>query len=138
MRNVPVCCKNDVAIQNGQALKTQRTLLATGNTDMIHVIATVALKPGSREQFLEEFGRVVPLVHNEEGCIAYGPTVDIPTDIEIQGPVRDNVVVIMEQWETLATLESHLVAEHMVDYRPRVKPLIENTNIQILKPAGEE
>ena len=105
---------------------------------MIHVIATVTLKTGSREQFLEEFARVVPLVHNEEGCIAYGPTVDIPTDIDVQRSVRDNVVVIMEQWESLATLESHLVAEHMVDYRPRVKPLIENMNIQILKPVDKQ
>ena len=105
---------------------------------MIHVIATVTLKPGSRQQFLEEFARVVPLVHNEEGCIAYGPTVDIPTDIDVQGSVREDVVVIMEQWESLATLESHLVAELMVDYRPRVKPLIENMNIQILKPVDKQ
>ena len=44
---------------------------------MIHVIATIELRPGCRESFLEEFRRVVPDVRAEQGCLSYGPTIDM-------------------------------------------------------------
>ncbi len=34
---------------------------------MIHVIATIELNPGTREAFLEEFRKLVPLVRAEAG-----------------------------------------------------------------------
>ncbi len=48
---------------------------------MIHVIATIELNPGAREEFLKHFHALVPLVHQEAGCLEYGPTVDAATDI---------------------------------------------------------
>ena len=51
---------------------------------LIHVIAIVELHAGRREAFLAEFRKVVPLVLAEEGCIEYGPTVDLPTGIPAQ------------------------------------------------------
>ena len=42
---------------------------------MIHVIATIELAPGSRDAFLAEFGKLIPDVKAEAGCIAYGPAV---------------------------------------------------------------
>ncbi|MBI1830559.1 MAG: antibiotic biosynthesis monooxygenase, partial [Planctomycetes bacterium] len=44
---------------------------------MIHVIATITVKPGKRDAFLAEFHRIVPAVHAEAGCIEYGPSVDV-------------------------------------------------------------
>ncbi|MCB1804273.1 MAG: antibiotic biosynthesis monooxygenase, partial [Candidatus Competibacteraceae bacterium] len=39
---------------------------------MIHVLATIQLKPGQRAAFLQEFHQVMPKVHQEQGCIEYG------------------------------------------------------------------
>ncbi len=104
---------------------------------MIHVIAAIELKPGTRENFLMEFARLVPQVRAEGGCIAYGGAVDVQTDLPVQGPARPNVVTAVEQWESLAALKAHLAAPHMSAYREHVKDYVLNTTIQILKPAGE-
>lgn len=102
---------------------------------MIHVIATIELVPGGREAFLVEFHKIVPAVLAERGCLDYGPTVDLPTDLPAQGPLRENFVVIVERWQDLDCLKAHLTAPHMVEYRPRVKPLIVRSQLQILQPA---
>ncbi|MDP6444256.1 MAG: putative quinol monooxygenase [Pirellulaceae bacterium] len=103
---------------------------------MIIVIATIELHAGSRDAFLAEFHQVVPAVRSEVGCIEYGPTVDVETNIVAQGDVRDNVVTVVEKWESLAALEDHLIAPHMLEYRPKVKDLVANVAIQVLEPAG--
>lgn len=102
---------------------------------MVIVIAIAEVKAGQRDRFLEEFSKIVPEVRAEAGCIEYGPTLDLQTDIEAQDPPRDNVVTIVEKWESLEHLKAHLVAPHMVAYRPKVKPLLVGTKLQILRPA---
>ena len=102
---------------------------------MIHVLATIELVPGKRDAFLAEFHQIVPAVLAERGCLAYGPTIDAATDIAAQGPPRPDTVVIVERWEDLECLKAHLVAPHMVAYRPKVKPLIARSQLQILEPA---
>lgn len=102
---------------------------------MIHVIATIELHEGQREAFLAEFRKVVPDVLKEDGCIEYGPTIDVPTDIETQIPVRQNVVTIVEKWASLEHLNRHLVAPHMVAYRPKVKAMVVKTTLLVLTPA---
>lgn len=100
---------------------------------MIHVIVTVELHEGRRDDFLEEFHKVVPLVLEEAGCISYGPAVDAETGIDAQVTAGDNVLTIVESWESLEHLKDHLVAEHMVAYRPRVRELIHQSKLQILQ-----
>mgnify|MGYP002626535853 CR=1 FL=1 len=102
---------------------------------MIHVIASIEVVPGKREEFIAAFKKVVPAVKAEEGCLDYGPTVDVPTDIPAQGGARDNVVTIVERWENLEALQQHLVAPHMTEYRKTVKDLVVGTNLAILEPA---
>jgi quinol monooxygenase YgiN len=102
---------------------------------MIHVVATIDVQPGRREEFLGEFRRIVPAVRAEEGCLEYGPTVDARTPITTQPAVRENVVVVVEKWASVAALEKHMVAPHMQDYRVRVKPLVAKVALQILEPA---
>jgi quinol monooxygenase YgiN len=53
----------------------------------------------------------------------------------VQGPAREDVVVVCEKWESLAALEAHLIAPHMMDYRPKVKDFIKKVGLQILSPA---
>lgn len=101
---------------------------------MIFVIATIEVKPGMRDAFLTEFRRNVPNVRAEQGCLEYGPAVDLRTEIKAQIPIRDNVVTIVEKWENLAALNAHLVAPHMATYRERVKDLVVGVTLQILEP----
>jgi quinol monooxygenase YgiN len=102
---------------------------------MIHVVASIQVKPGKRADFLTEFHRIVPLVHAEAGCLEYGPTVDVATGLAAQGTLRDNVAVIIEKWESVEALRAHLQAPHMAEYRTRVKDLIESVQLQVLQPA---
>ncbi len=102
---------------------------------MIYVIATVELNPGGKEKYLAELKRVMPLVHKEKGCLAYGPTVDLPTGIPIQVPARDNVVTLIEKWESLEALKLHLTQPHFMEYRERVKDVMKSVSIQVLTPA---
>lgn len=102
---------------------------------MIHVIVTVELNEGRRDDFLTEFHRIVPLVLEEAGCIAYGPAVDETSGIEAQAPLGPSTVMIIEQWESLDHLKAHLVAPHMNEYRPRVKDMITRSTLRILRPA---
>jgi len=102
---------------------------------MIHVIATIEVKPGKRDAFLAEFHKLMPKVHAEKGCIEYGPAVDAKTDIKAQIPMRENVVTIMEKWESLKALQAHLAAPHMGEYREAVKDIVKGVTLQILQPA---
>ena len=52
---------------------------------MIHVIATVEVTPGCREEFLAIFGDNVPNVLAEDGCLEYTPAVDLPARIAVPG-----------------------------------------------------
>ncbi len=102
---------------------------------MIHVIATVELKPGKREAYLKEFRKVVPSVRKEPGCIAYGPNVDTPSGIPIQPPMRENVVVILETWESLDALNVHLSTPQFAAYQKATKDLVKGVSLQVLAPA---
>src|SRR3954468_7001568 len=98
---------------------------------MIHVIATVEVAAGKRDAFLAEFHKIVPLVRAEAGCLEYGPAVDVEAGLSAQGPARPDVVVVVEKWDSLDALRAHLQAPHMVEYRPRVKPYVVRTDLQV-------
>jgi quinol monooxygenase YgiN len=101
---------------------------------MIFVIATIEVKPGKREAFLAEFHKNMPNVRGEKGCLEYGPTVDLKTDIKAQIPLRESVVTVVEKWESLQALQAHLLAPHMATYRERVKDYVAGVTLQILEP----
>jgi len=102
---------------------------------VIYVIATIELRPGCRETFLAQFRSVVPLVLREQGCLEYGPTVDIVTNLAAQGDERPDVVTVVEKWDDLECLEAHLVAPHMLAYREQVKGWVQQVRLQVLQPA---
>src|SRR5260221_13895704 len=101
---------------------------------MIHVIATIEVVAGKRAEFLAEFRRIVATVRAEAGCIEYGPAVDLAADLAVPVPLRENVAVIVEKWESLDALKAHMVAPHMQDYRLRVKDLVARVQLQVLEP----
>ena len=102
---------------------------------MIHVIATIQLQAGARDAFLAEFRKLMPHVLAEHGCLEYGPTIDAPTSVGVQGDPRPDVVTVIEKWESVDALESHLIAQHMKEFRRSVKELVDSISLQILEPA---
>ena len=102
---------------------------------MLHVIATIELKPGKRETFLAAFRDLAPKVHAEAGCIEYGLTEDVETGLPPQGPVRKDVLTIVERWESLDHLRAHLAAPHMADWGKKVGGLRSGVKLQVLAPV---
>ena len=84
---------------------------------MIFVIAEIEIAEGKRVEFLKAFNALVPAVHEEAGCIEYGPTVDIDSGIDAQADLRPSLVTVVEKWESVDHLKSHLVAPHMMEFR---------------------
>jgi quinol monooxygenase YgiN len=102
---------------------------------MIHVLATIDLAPGQRQAFLAEFHKLVPKVRAEQGCIEYGPAIDVATSIPVQSPPREDVVLVIEKWESVQALLAHLAAPHMADFRAATALLVRGIAIQVLEPA---
>jgi quinol monooxygenase YgiN len=102
---------------------------------MIHVIATIQLKPGSREDYLKILGENVPKVKAEDGCQAYEPTVDVAAGLPVQGSIRPDVVIIIEAWQSLDALRAHLKTPHMAAYREAVKDFVLDLTVQVLQPV---
>ena len=99
---------------------------------MINVIASITIKPGTRDRFVAAFNENVPAVLAEDGCIEYFPAVDADSTVEAQA--RDeNVVTIIEKWESLEALYAHLGAPHMVAFREKAGDMIENLSLKILE-----
>lgn len=102
---------------------------------MIHVVATVELKQGCRQAYLDVFLPNVPSVKAEKGCLRYEPTIEEETDIAIHEKAGDDVVTIIEAWESIDALKQHFTEPHMMAYRDKVKDLFKNVSIRVLKPA---
>jgi quinol monooxygenase YgiN len=100
---------------------------------MIHVIATIRTAEGRRNDFLTAFHDLVPQVRAEAGCIEYGPAIDVDTPIASK-PVRTDVVMVMEKWESVTALQAHLAAPHMQQFRDRAKDFVQGVEIQVLAP----
>jgi quinol monooxygenase YgiN len=102
---------------------------------MIHVIAEIQIADRKVPKFLAEFHAIVPAVLAEDGCIEYGPTVDVDAGLPRQVAHRPSVVTVVEKWESLEHLNAHLVAPHMLEYREQVKDFVLGAELRILEPA---
>ncbi|GGP23273.1 putative quinol monooxygenase [Silvimonas iriomotensis] len=101
---------------------------------MLTVVAIIKARPGQREKLLEAFAKIIPAVLQEEGCGAYAPMVDAVTQAAFQTTSPDTVFML-EQWETIAHLEAHMTAPHMLTHREATKDLVEGASIHILTPG---
>ena len=101
---------------------------------MIHVIASIQVKPGQVPEFLEVFKANIPDVRAEKGCIEYLPTVDADTGLPPQ-ELDENTVTILERWESPQALRDHLATPHMIAYRAKVKDLVTNLTLKVLQDA---
>ena len=101
---------------------------------MICVIATIKAKAGRRNELLACIKNNLANVHAETGCLEYQPMVDTESSLGAQ-ELDENVVTMVEKWETIANLNVHAVAPHMLDYRDKVKDIVESVSLKVLTAA---
>lgn len=101
---------------------------------MIHVIASIQVKEGKTSQFMEIFKANIPNVLQEKGCVEYVPTIDLPSGLPPQ-KLNPNIATIIEKWNSLDDLKKHLSAPHMLDYKEKVKDIVEGMSVKVLEEA---
>ncbi|MBX2880136.1 MAG: antibiotic biosynthesis monooxygenase [Granulosicoccus sp.] len=101
---------------------------------MIVVVAAIKVLPGRKDEFIDIFKANLPAVHAEAGCIEYFPTTDTDSGVPVQ-VLDDNLVTIIEKWESMDHLKAHMTAPHMLAYREKVKDIVEGTELRVLKPV---
>jgi quinol monooxygenase YgiN len=102
---------------------------------MIHVIATITVKPDTRDKVLDAFRWVTPLVRAEDGCIEYQATVDVKTTSPAQDGPRENVITVVEKWASVEALYAHSAASHMTEYRAKVKDYVVSVKLHVTEAA---
>ena len=101
---------------------------------MINVLASINIKPGKMSEFLPICKANIPNVRQEKGCIEYAATLDVDAGLDPQ-VLDENMVTVIEKWESLEALNDHLVAPHMLSYREQVKDLVETVTLKVLEEA---
>ena len=102
---------------------------------MIHVVAVITAKPGQRDAILEAFHANMPAVHAEDGCIEYGPVIDLPGAGGMQAPLGEDTFMVIEKWESPEALKAHARSPHMAAYAGKVKDMIANRAVHVLTAA---
>ncbi|HVP09471.1 MAG TPA: putative quinol monooxygenase [Burkholderiales bacterium] len=102
---------------------------------MIHVVAVITAKPGQRANLLAAFRANIPAVRAETGCIEYGVAVDADTGLPIQKKWGEDVVLVIEKWQSLDALKAHGAAPHMREFGAKTKELVAGRSIHVLQPA---
>jgi quinol monooxygenase YgiN len=101
---------------------------------MVNVIASIYVKEGKRSAFLAILKSNVANVLQEKGCVAYVPTIDLPTGLPPQ-ELNGKVVTIIEKWNRLEDLQAHLSTPHMIRYRKDVEDLVDRVSLKVLSEA---
>ena len=79
------------------------------------LVVTAIFRPaeGAREQVLAAMQRVIPRVHEEEGCNLYA----------IQ-EAEDGTIAMIEHWDSAALLDAHGAAEPVADFNAELEGLL--------------
>jgi len=101
---------------------------------MINVIASIHIKEGRLSEFVEIFKSNIPNVLEEKGCMEYVPTIDVPASLPPQ-ELNNNVVTIIEKWDSLEDLQAHLSTPHMLAYKERVEDIVDKVSLKVLGEA---
>ncbi len=64
----------------------------------VTVVAVLTAKPGMGDRVVEGFRQIIPLVHEEQGCLRYA--------LHQQQGAGDTIVMV-EQWASVAELDAH-------------------------------
>jgi quinol monooxygenase YgiN len=101
------------------------------STAPIDVVAIIEFKPGTEETGLGAFQEAIPLVHKEDGCLAY------MLHRDLDSPTR---FVFIERWASDEHLEAHSSQPHLQEMLSKIGGLI-STPPTVLRltalPLGE-
>ena len=101
---------------------------------MVHVIASIRVKPGCLQEYVSLFKENVSNVLAEQGCVQYTPCVDADTGWPAQA-LDPRRLTVVERWESMDALRAHSRAPHMVAFRKSVGHLVESVALQVVKQA---
>ena len=102
---------------------------------MIHVIATIRTAPGRRDDLLAAFRRAGAPRAGRGRLHRVRTGGRSGRRRSAAQPARDDVVTVVEKWESVAALQAHLAAPHMLRHRERVKDIVVGVEIRVLEPA---
>ena len=101
---------------------------------MVIVIASARIKAGQRDTFISLFKEFAESVRQEKGCIEYFPSVDLETGSPIQDK-DPNVVTVIERWESLQDLQTHMQTPEFKAFGEKSAPYTEGMSAKILEAA---
>jgi quinol monooxygenase YgiN len=99
---------------------------------MVNVIASVLVRQGKLSEFLEIFKPNVSIVRKEKGCIEYAATVDLDSGLPPQS-LNENMVTVIEKWDSLEALLDHLASPHMAAYQEKTQSMVVEVSIKVLQ-----
>jgi quinol monooxygenase YgiN len=99
---------------------------------MIRVVAILTAKPGRRDELLKLFRANIPAVHAEDGCVEYAPFVDAEGS---RAPIGPDAFVVLETWASLAALDAHRTAAHMLAFGQASKELVAERKVHVFANA---
>lgn len=99
---------------------------------MITVLASIGVLPEYRDQFIDMFNSNINHVRSEEGCIEYYLTIDVSSGIDIQKEAENELTVI-EKWQNLDALHTHLNAPHMLRFQEKVQNMVTAISLKVLQ-----
>jgi quinol monooxygenase YgiN len=99
------------------------------DSEKVTVIATIEVRPGSEEEFLQAVPDVVAATRDEEACLNY--------DLH-QSTTNPGLFVFYENWTSLAGLDQHSKSAHIQAFRARIGHLLARpTEIVLWKMVTE-
>lgn len=98
-------------------------------SEMIYIIATLTLKPGTRDKVIAAAKPCIAATRQEPGCLHYDLNVSV-TD--------ENQVVFVEQWKSRDDLGLHFERPHMKTWREAGGEYITNKSIEVIYPEKVE
>jgi quinol monooxygenase YgiN len=96
---------------------------------MIYVIATLTIKPGSRQALEAPAAACIAETLKEKGCISY----------ELFASLHDpEKLVFVEQWESREDLTAHSQTSHLQAWREASAPYLVQRRIEVVHPDRVE
>jgi quinol monooxygenase YgiN len=102
---------------------------------MVHLLAFITAHPGKRAELLAAFHGLIPTVRAEDGCIEYGPVIDIEGFQGFTTPLGPDAYAVVEKWASPEALRAHGAAPHMAEFGARTRHLIAKRVLHVLTPG---
>ena len=96
---------------------------------MIYVLATVAVRPEHRADFLENARSVIGATVKEAGCHSY----DLMSSI-----TEPNCFVFVERWDSRDALAAHFETPHLKEWSRVSAAYVEKVTVEVVHPEKVE